>query len=121
LYDFLEFSLNEISRIPEAMNSDAGDIKLSRDWLDPNFPEWETQSLWKWLIFDREHADQLEEAIRENPVSPGENFVLDRYIQICVWEEWREVFETVKTYLVEEYHAQPEEDDTGCNKQEYEE
>lgn len=117
LRTFLELSLYDIGDINGWGDSTPDDMRLSSDWSEPDFPEWTFKPLWEWLTSDSSHLQQVQEHIFEchkSGVEPN----LDKCIQYAVWDEWRMVFEAVKLYLVEEWEAQPdeEEEESDCDE-----
>lgn len=109
LFKFLQFSLDTISKIHQN-ESTPDEMRLSRTWSEPDFTLWDSSDLWKWLISDPTHLRQVQEHV-SRVHELGQEPDLNTCIQFAVWDEWREVFESVKDYLVEEYNAQPDEDD----------
>ena len=109
LFKFLQFSLDSISKICQS-ESTPDEMRLSRDWSEPDFPEWDTPALWQWFISDPSHLDQVQVHVSvacELDVEAD----LNTCIQCAVWDEWRGVFEATRVYLIEAYSAQPEDED----------
>lgn len=114
LFKFLQFSLDTISKIHESQST-PDEMRLSSDWSEPNFTSWGSSDLWQWLISDFSHLDLVQQHISQVHTL-GHNPDLSACIQLAVWDEWTDVFEAVKAYLVEAYNAQP--DDEDCDDDE---